>query len=411
MGGFPALTAAVGWVALVSVGYALSQDRSKIRWRTVGLGLGAQWLIALLLLGVPLGRDLLATAARGVELVLEQGGKGAAFVFGNLALAEPPAGLGFVFAFRVLPTIIFVASLFAVLYHLGIMQRIVGGLASLLVAGLGISGPEALCVSASVFMGQTEAPLTIRPYLATLSRSELFTVMVAGMASVSGAILGAYVLAGGVDMRHLLSAVAMSAPASVAFAKLAVPETQDAVAPIELEDSSAPKTSNVLDAASRGASDGLLLALNVAAMLIAFIALVALADLVLSALPLVDGQPLSLARILGVLFTPVAALLGIPWDESLHAGAVLGTRTILNEIVAYQQLAQLTGLSERTQAIVTVAVCGFANLSSIGIQIGGIGGLVPERKSEIASLGVRALVAATLANFSSACITGVLIAP
>ncbi len=404
------LASLLGAAVMLAAAWALSRERAAIRWRPVLWGVAAQWGLAALLIWLPQGRDALAAAAGFVQGVLDHAYAGSAFVFGPLGAKHGgDSGLGVLFAFQVLPTIVFVASLFGVLYHLGIMQRVVGLLARAMVRTLGTSGAESLSVAASVFMGQTEAPLTIRPFLARLTESELFTVMVSGMASVSGAILGAYVLIGGVAMEHLLAAVAMTAPAGVVMAKLMVPETGEPVtrghAPRDVSD----RANNVLDAAARGASDGLKLAVNVGAMLIAFIALVALADATLGLLT-VGGAPLSLARVLGWLFAPVAVLMGVPWSDVPQAASVLGTRTVLNELLAYAQLHELApGLQARTQAIVTVAICGFAGISSIGIQIGGLGALVPERKDDIARLGLRALVAATLANFSSACVTGVML--
>jgi CNT family concentrative nucleoside transporter len=312
-----------------------------------------------------------------------------------------------VFAFQVLPTIVFVASLFGALYHLGVMQVVVGMLARIMVRTMGTSGAESLSVAASVFMGQTEAPLTIRPFLSRLTESELFAVMVSGMASVSGAILGAYVLIGKVSMADLLTAVAMTAPVSLMMAKIIVPESGDPVTAGKAPMDSGPEANNVLDAAARGASDGLKLAVNVGAMLIAFIALISLINALLE-WAVVGGEALSLQRILGWIFAPVALLMGIPWSEAPAVGSILGTRTILNELVAFSEMRELV-LSARSQSITTFAICGFAGISSIGIQIGGLGALVPERKDDIARLGLRALVAATLANFSTACVAGALL--
>ncbi len=404
------LLSLLGAATMIGAAWALSRDRGAIRWRPVLWGMAAQWLLAAILIWLPQGRGALEAASSVVQGVLDHAYTGSAFVFGPLGAKQGgDSGLGVIFAFQVLPTIVFVASLFGVLYHLGVMQRVVGLLARAMVRTLDTSGAESLSVAASVFMGQTEAPLTIRPFLARLTESELFTVMVAGMASVSGAILGAYVLIGGVAMEHLLAAVAMTAPAGVVMAKLMVPETAEPETHGRAPEDVTNRANNVLDAAARGASDGLKLAVNVGAMLIAFIALVALADAMLGLVSL-GGAPLSLARVLGWLFSPIALLMGVPWSDIPEAASVLGTRTVLNELLAYAQLHELAGgLHERTRAIVTVAICGFAGVSSIGIQIGGLGALVPERKDDIARLGVRALVAATLANFSSACVTGVML--
>jgi CNT family concentrative nucleoside transporter len=305
---------------------------------------------------------------------------------------------------------VFVAALFGVLYYLGVMQLIVRVLARAMVYLFGASGAESLCIAASIFMGQSEAPLTIRPFLAKLTESELFTVIVAGMASVSGAILSAYVALGGVKMEHLLTAMAMTAPISLVFAKLVVPETGKPETAGVVADAPIESSHNVLEAAANGTSDGLKLAVNVGAMLISFIALVSLLNGIIGLIPMGDA-PLTLQRILGWACAPIAALMGIPWSEAQAVGSVLGTRTVVNEIVAFQDLHVLHAagvIGERSVAITTFAVCGFANLSSIGIQIGGLGALVPERKSDIARLGVLALVAATLANFSTACVAGAL---
>ena len=331
-------------------------------------------------------------------------------MFGALgASGGGDSGLGVIFAFQVLPTIVFVASLFSILYYLGAMQWIVKGLAWVMVRTMGTSGAESLSVAASIFMGQTEAPLTIRPFLDKLTESELFCVMVAGMASVSGAILGAYVSIGKVPIEHLLTAVAMTAPISLVLAKVMVPE-EDVPQTAGKIDVEIPKTdANLLDAAASGAGEGLKLALNVGAMLIAFIALVALLNELLGFFS-VAGEPLTMERILGWVCMPLALLMGVPPGEALDVGTVLGTRTVLNELVAFESLRSVAdGLSARSHAIATVAITGFANVSSIGILIGGLGALVPSRKKDIARLGVRALIAATLANFSSACVTGALV--
>jgi len=290
------------------------------------------------------------------------------------------------------------------------MQLIVRVLARAMVHVFGASGAESLCVAASIFMGQSEAPLTIRPFLARLTESELFTVIVAGMASVSGAILGAYVLLGGVRIEHLLTAMAMTAPISLVFAKLIVPETGTPETAGRVDDAPVDNSRNLLDAAANGTIDGMKLAANVGAMLISFIALVSLLNGLIGLIPGGGDEPLTLQRLLGWACAPIAFLMGIPWGEATQVGSILGTRVVVNEIVAFQQLHELKGvLADRSVAIATFAVCGFANLSSIGIQIGGLGALVPERKSDIARLGLLALVAASLANFSTACVAGALL--
>lgn len=403
------LVSAVGAFAMVGLALAVGRDRASIRWRPVVWGIALQWLAGAFLLRVPWGRSALESAAKAVQTVLDQSYAGSSFVFGQLGMARGgETGLGVVFAFQVLPTIVFVASLFAVLYYLGVMQIIVRGLAWVMMRTMGASGAESLVVAASMFMGQTEAPLTVKPFLDRLTESELFTIMVAGMASVSGAILGAYVTIGGVSIEHLLTAVAMTAPISLVMAKIVVPETATPVTAGRIDVEIPNTDANLFDAAATGASDGLKLAANVGAMLIAFIALVALCDAGLGLITIGDA-PLSLARIIGWLFWPIALLMGAPPSEAFEVGSVLGTRTVLNELVAFDQLHTVAAhLSERSRTIATIAICGFANVSSIGILIGGLGGLVPERKSDIARLGVRCLIAATLANFSSACVAGAL---
>lgn len=404
------LMSVVGFVVLLGVGYALSKDRKAISLRTLLWGVGLQWVIAVLLLKLPHGAIGLEAASAAVQTVLDNAFAGSQFLFGELGKPKGgTSGLGLVFAFQVLPTIVFVAALFAVLYYLGVMQLIVRVLARAMVYVFGASGAECLCVAASIFMGQTEAPLTIRPFLSKLTESELFTVIVAGMASVSGAILGAYVLFGGAKIEHLLTAMAMTAPISLVFAKLIVPETGTPETAGVVRDAPVDSSRNILDAAANGTSDGLRLAANVGAMLISFIALVSLANALIGLIP-VGGDKLTLQMLLGWGFAPIAALMGIPWSEAPTVGSILGTRVVLNEIVAFQDLnAAASGLAPRSVAIATFAVCGFANLSSIGIQIGGLGALVPERKPDIARLGFLALVAASLANFSTACVAGALL--
>lgn len=395
---------------MIGLAYALSSNRRAVRLRVVLWGVGVQWLLAVLLLRVSQGRQVLAAASEVVQAVLEQSYAGSEFVFSALgAKGGGGSGLGTIFAFQVLPTIVFIASLFSILYYLGIMQLVVRGLAWLMMRTMGTSGAESLSVAASVFMGQTEAPLTIKPFLERLTESELFVVMVGGMASVSGAILGAYVAIGQVPIGHLLTAVAMTAPISIVTAKLMMPETgrPETMGTVDVD---IPKAdANVLDAAASGAGDGLKLALNVGAMLIAFVALVALVNVILGVVT-VGGEPLTLQRLMGWLFFPVALLMGAPLSEAQPLGSVLGTRIVLNELYGFEMIRELGGqLSHRTQAIATFAICGFSSISSIGILIGGLGGLAPSRKHDIARLGVRALVAATLANFASACVAGALL--
>ncbi|EDM74752.1 Na+ dependent nucleoside transporter [Plesiocystis pacifica SIR-1] len=399
---------------MFAVAFALSTNRKRVDKKVLVWGVLSQWGVGALLLWVPAGKFVLEKVANFVTAILSHSYVGSQFLFGALGMqGGGESGLGVIFAFQILPTIVFVAALFSILYHLGVMQLIVGVLAKVMVKTMGTSGAESLSVGAAVFMGQTEAPLTIRPFLERLTRSELFLVMVSGMATVSGAILSAYVAIGQVEKKFLLAAVAMTAPACVVTAKLMMPEEEEpetsGQSEIELPKS---EDSSLLLAAAQGTTDGLKLAVNVGAMLIAFIALVSLINGGLGAIPFEPGgEPLSLQRLLGWLLAPVAWLMGVPWADCQAVGAVLGTRTILNELIAFGDLRNvLDQISPRSAAIATFAVCGFANVSSIGIQIGGLGALAPGRKKDIAEMGVRALVAATLANFSTACVAGALMA-
>jgi CNT family concentrative nucleoside transporter len=392
----------LGIGAILATAYALSENRRAVSRRVLFWGLTLQWAFALLVLRVPAGVRVLRTAGQGVESVLGCALKGAEFVFGP-KLVDPQGPGSFVFAFRVLPTVIFVAALFAVLYHLGIMQWIVRGFAWVMAWLMNISGAESLNVAASLFLGQTEAPLTIRPYLAKMTKSELLTVMTSGMAHVSGGVMAAY-FAFGVEPRHILTAVIMTAPGTILLAKLLVPETEkpETLGAVRADDER--PDANVLDAAARGTRDGLQLALNIAAMLIAFLGLIALINLGLGFVGL------SLEKILGTILAPVAYLLGVPWSDCRTVGGLLGTRTVLNELIAFGQLGEARAqLAPRSFTIATFALCGFANFSSIGIQLGGIGALAPERRHDLARLGFRALLAGTLANFLSACIAGILL--
>jgi CNT family concentrative nucleoside transporter len=392
----------VGVGAILAVCYALSSDRRAISRRVVFWGLALQWLFALIVLRVDWGRRLLAGAGELVKRVLDCALEGASFVFGP-RLVDPGGPAGFVFAFRVLPTVIFIAALFAVLYHLGIMQWVVRGFAWVMARVMGASGAESLNVAASLFLGQTEAPLTIRPYLPRLTNSELLTVMTSGMAHVSGGVMAAY-FAFGVEPRHILTAVIMTAPGTILLAKMLVPETGRPETLGHVREEGTRPDANVLDAAARGTRDGLHLALNIAAMLISFLGLIALIDAGLG----LAGT--SLAKLLGHALAPVAYLLGVPWRDCQAVGGLLGQRTVLNELIAFASLGDLkTTLSARSFTIATYALCGFANFSSIGIQLGGIGALAPERRTDLARLGFRALLAGTLANFLSACIAGILL--
>jgi len=351
-----------------------------------------------------------------VNRLLSYSFEGSKFVFGELG--KQGSSLGFYFAFQVLPTIIFIAAFFAVLYHLGVMQFIIRQVAKVMTRVMGASGAESLNVAASIFMGQTEAPLTIRPFLSDLTDSELMTVMTSGMAHVSGGIMAAYI-AFGIDPKHLLSAVIMTAPGTLLMAKMLVPETgqpKTAGRVVMSEDELASeKSENLLGAISRGTTDGLYLSLNVAAMLISFLALIALTDAILGGVHNelahvgIGWFPSSMEKIFGILFAPIAWLIGIPWHDCPIIGNLLGTRMVLNELVAFSILGPQRGmLDPRSFTIATFALCGFANFSSIGIQIGGIGALAPNRKGDLARLGVRAMLAGTMANLMSASIAGML---
>ncbi len=428
-----------GLAVILGIAYLWSSARHAIDRRTVAWGLTLQVAFALIVLKTQVGRDVFQTLGAAVTHMLDYAGEGAKLVFGPLGepavwrevlaktLGPDAAGAGVIFAFRVLPTIIFVAALFAILYYLGVMQIVVRLFAIVMRRFMRASGAESLNVAASIFMGQTEAPLTIRPYLPQMTQSELMTVMTSGMAHISGGIMAAYILFG-VRAEHLLTAVIMTAPGTLMMAKMFVPETESpaTLGTVKLE---VERTDvNIVDAAGRGTTEGLHLALNVAAMLLSFLALVALANgllgwlggLVHTYIPVVSWtfnamvgvtlDKLSLQLILGWLFAPVAWAIGVPWRDAGTIGSLLGTRMVLNEFVAYSQLGQLKDvLDPRSFTIATFALCGFANFSSIGIQIGGIGALAPTRRHDLARLGIRAMVAGTLANFVTATIAGALL--
>ena len=392
----------LGLAALLGVAWAVSTDRRRFPWRIVLWSLALQAVLALLVLRSPFGAAALSAVADAVDLALRQANAGIELVFGPLADRER---FGVILAVSALPTIVYVASVFSVLYHLGILQRAVAGMAWLMMRTMGTSGAETLAAAANVFMGQTEAPLIVAPYLERMTRSELHTVMVAGMATVSGGMLAAFI-ALGVDARFLLAASLVNAPAALMLAKVIVPETATPETARRAAEVSGEREVNLIGAAASGASAGMKLVLNVVAMLIAFLSLVALVDLPLGAVGL------SLSQILGWVFTPVAFLIGVPAAEAATVGALLGKKLILNEFVAYLDLAALRAegaLSLKSEVIATFALCGFANLSSIGIQIGGIGAIAPGRKRDLARLGLRALIGGTLATLVSAAVAGMLV--
>jgi len=400
------LSGLLGIVAILALAYLFSTDRKAIRLKTVAWGLGLQFAFAVIVLKTSAGQATFRWIGDQINTLLAFAHNGSAFVFGQLGT---PGNTLAVFAFQVLPTIIFIAALFAVLYYFGVMQFVVLGFAKVMTKFMGASGAESLNVAASIFMGQTEAPLTIRPYLAAMTRSELMTVMTSGMAHISGGIMAAYI-AFGVEARHLITAVIMTAPGTIMLAKMFVPETETPKTAGKVTLKVEKQDVNVIDAAARGTVDGLHLALNVGAMLIAFLALIALLNALLGLIPLTNGQHLSMEWIFGHAAAPLAWLMGVSWKDSLAVGNLLGTRLVLNELIAYSQLGAIkAALDPRSFVIATFALCGFANFSSIGIQIGGIGALAPDRKHELASLGIRAVAAGTLANYISACIAGMML--
>jgi len=405
-------TGILGLLTMLALAYAFSTNRRAIRVKTVAWGLGLQIAFAIFVLRIDAGRRVFQKAGDLVNWLLSFAFVGSQFVFGDLG--KQNSHLGFYFAFQVLPTIIFICAFFAVLYHFGVMQFVIKIAAWVMTRVMGASGAESLNIAASIFMGQTEAPVTIRPFLPDLTRSELMTVMTSGMAHVSGGIMAAYI-AFGIEPKHLLSAVIMTAPGTLLMAKMLVPETEQprtagrVVMPEGEEQTE--KEENLLGAVARGTIDGLHMALNIAAMLIAFLALVALADGILGGIHhWVAWVPESLEKIFGAIFAPVAWVLGVPWRDCGVIGTLLGTRMVLNELVAFSMLGPMkAALDPRSFTIATFALCGFANLSSIGIQIGGIGALAPNKKTELARLGIRAMLAGTMANLMSASIAGMLL--
>ena len=405
-------TGFLGLVVILAFAWLCSNNKRAIKLPIVAWGLGLQFAFAVLVLKTDFGKIFQAIGA-GVNNMLGYVKAGTTFMFGPLGDNAGPFGV--LFAFQVLPIIIFIASFFAILYYLGVMQFVVKGMAILMQKVMGISGAESLNVAASIFMGQTEAPLTIKPFLAGLTESELFTIMTSGMAHVSGSVMAAYVMVAHVSITHLLTAVIMTAPATIMLAKIFIPETEKPATAGKVEIKVEKTAVNVIDAAAQGAGDGLQLALNVGGMLIAFLALIAMLNGILGwvhTLPLMGWLPGSLEQIFGIVFSPVAWIMGVPWKDCLTIGNLLGTRLVTNEFVAFVKLgdpAMRASLDPKSFVIATYALCGFANLSSIAIQIGGIGSLAPSRKSDLARLGMRAVMAGTMANFMSACIAGMLL--
>jgi CNT family concentrative nucleoside transporter len=397
---------------ILGVAYAFSTDRRAIKLKTVAWGLALQLALGFFVLRSALGAKLFAFLGNGANRLLSFSYAGSEFVFGDIGFPKELSRAGFSFAFQVLPTIIFIAAFFAVLYHLGLMQLVIRGAAWVMTRVMGASGAESLNVAASIFMGQTEAPLTIRPFLPKLTRSELMCVMTSGMAHISGGMMAGYIAVGGADPKNLLTAVIMTAPGTLLIAKMLVPETEEPLTAGRVEMPQMEKESNLLGAIARGTVDGLHLALNVGAMLITFIALLALLNAMMAGIhhwPHMGWFPASLETIFGWAFAPVAWLIGIPWHDAPRIGNLLGTRMAVNEFVAFSQLGPMKGvLDPRSFTIATFALCGFANFSSIGIQIGGIGALAPGRRDDLAKFGVRAMLAGTMANLLSASIVGLL---
>src|SRR3984893_10126742 len=392
-------TGLLGILAILLVAFLFSKHKRAIRPSVIFWGLGLQLVFAFIVLRTP-AAEAFQTVSEKVNALIGYSQAGSKLVFGDqLGWSQPV-----VFAFQVLPIVIFISSLFTILYYLGVMQVFVRGMAIIMQRVMGASGAESTNVAASIFMGQTEAPLTIRPFLAGLTESELFTIMTSGMAHVSGAVMAAYVLMAHVEMRHLLTAVIMTAPATIMLAKILVPEVDKPATAGGVRIVIERPGINLIDAAARGAGDGLHLALNIAALLIAFIALIAMCNGILSYFHI------TLQEIFGDVFAPIAWLLGVKFHDCRTTVNLLVTRLVLNEFVAFQQLGPMKpNLDPHSFTIATYALCGFANLSSIAIQIGGIGALAPSRKSDLARLGMRAVAAGTMANFMSACIAGILL--
>src|SRR6204780_1295136 len=401
-------TGILGLVTMLGLAYAFSTNRRAIRLKTVAWGLGLQFAFAVFVLRSDIGRTLFQKAGDAVNRLLSYAFVGSQFVFGGLG--KQGSRLGFYFAFQVLPTVIFIAAFFAILYHYGVMQFIIKQAARVMTRVMGASGAESLNVAASIFMGQTEAPLTIRPFLPDLTKSELMTVMTSGMAHVSGGIMAAYI-AFGIEAKHLLAAVIMTAPGTILLAKMLVPETEVPRTSGRVEMAEIERDTNTLGAIARGTGDGLSLAINVAAMLISFIALLFLIDGIFGGIHAYIGWfPASLEQVFGWVFAPIAWLIGIPWHDCRTIGNLLGLRTVTNELIAFQRLGPMKdSLDPRSFTIATFALCGFANFSSIGIQIGGIGALAPNKKADLARLGIRAMLAGTMANLMSASIVGIML--
>ncbi len=419
-----------GLAVLLGIAFAFSNNKRVVDWKLVVTGVVLQVIFAAIVLKVPLGRDIFNAIATGFVHLLDYVDVGSRFIFGSLLDSDK---FGVIFAVKVLPTIVFFASLTGVLYHIGIMQQIVKGMAWVITKVMRVSGAETTSVCASVFIGQTEAPLTIKPYLERMTEAELMTVMIGGMAHIAGSVMAAYVaMLGGDDpvqrlfyAKHLLTASVMAAPATMVLAKILVPETQEPLTRGTVKIEVEKTTANVIDAAASGAGDGLKLAMNVGAMLLAFIALIALINGPVQWIGTIGGPDaslnhwfsglaghdvhLSLETIFGWVLAPIAWLIGVPWQDATLVGSFIGEKVVINEFVAYADLAKhLDQLLPHSRLIATYALCGFANFSSIAIQIGGIGGLAPSRRGDLARLGLRAVLGGSIATFMTATIAGVL---
>lgn len=397
----------LGILFAIAVAYALSSARAAIRWRTLAWGVGLQLVLAVLVLRTPVGR-LFEALGTGFNRFISLAEEGTLFVFGELGRSEN----GVIFAFQILPLIIVVSCISAMLYHVGILQKVVAVLAWVMQRGMRASGAESLNVAVNLFLGQAEAPLTIRPYLAAMTRSELMTVMTSGMATVSGAILIAYVQIGGAEAENLVTAVVMTAPACIMLAKIFEPETGQPETMGWIPDQETAKDGNILDAAARGTVEGLQMALQVGAMVLVFVALISIVNGMLAGIQGIVGWswlPTSVQAILGPIFAPVAWLLGVPWADAPTVGNLLGTRMALNELISFSELAQLKdSLQPQSFLIANYALCGFANIGSVGIMIGALGAMLPDRRRELAALGMRAMLAATLSNFMTASVAGLI---
>lgn len=420
----PRLHSLLGLIAMIVLAWAISSNRRRFPVRIVVGGLILQFLLAAAVLWTEPGQWLFSAANRAVEGFQQFVSEGSGFVFGLFPDASQRVGGDRMFpvksfAFGVLPTVIVFSSLMSVLYHLGVMQVVVRGVAFVMQKSLGTSGPETLAAAANIFVGQTEAPLVVKPYLPTMTNSELNALMVGGFATITGSLIAGYASMG-VEAGHLITASVISGPAALIVAKLMLPEEKGVKVESSLEIESGKANVNLIGAAVEGASDGMKLALNIAAMLIAFLALIAMADFALGQFGALFGlqddkgtPTLTITNILGYAFAPVAWLIGVPWSESMDGGKLLGIKMFANEFVAYQQLGEMIHreqpISDRTKHLMTYALCGFSNFSSIGIQIGGIGSLCPERKSDIAKLGFRAMIGGTIACLMTACVAGMLL--